>query len=105
MKSAARPRNDTTKLRALATGLRLMTTAAPKTTVSNAKSQNRNGDISDCELRIEDCGLGNARRATWPLTSLLFVPFQYHTMYFFFQAEDGIRVLYVTGVQTCALPI
>src|SRR5690349_19473433 len=24
---------------------------------------------------------------------------------FFFQAEDGIRVLYVTGVQTCALPI
>src|SRR5690349_24033242 len=26
-------------------------------------------------------------------------------MFFFFQAEDGIRVLYVTGVQTCALPI
>src|SRR6478736_9724988 len=24
---------------------------------------------------------------------------------FFFQAEDGIRVLTVTGVQTCALPI
>src|SRR5206468_7113130 len=24
---------------------------------------------------------------------------------FFFQAEDGIRVLIVTGVQTCALPI
>src|SRR6267378_8181792 len=24
---------------------------------------------------------------------------------FVFQAEDGIRVLYVTGVQTCALPI
>src|SRR5690349_22992967 len=24
---------------------------------------------------------------------------------FFFQAKDGIRVLYVTGVQTCALPI
>src|SRR6267378_8364498 len=23
----------------------------------------------------------------------------------FFQAEDGIRYLYVTGVQTCALPI
>src|SRR5690349_3681989 len=27
------------------------------------------------------------------------------SMLFFFQAEDGIRVLYVTGVQTCALPI
>src|SRR6267378_6611584 len=26
-------------------------------------------------------------------------------MFFFFQAEDGIRGLYVTGVQTCALPI
>src|SRR5690349_23900133 len=25
--------------------------------------------------------------------------------FFFFQAEDGIRNLYVTGVQTCALPI
>src|SRR5690606_39765497 len=24
---------------------------------------------------------------------------------FFFQAEDGIRVFHVTGVQTCALPI
>src|SRR5438874_3421684 len=27
------------------------------------------------------------------------------TAFFFFQAEDGIRDLYVTGVQTCALPI
>src|SRR5690606_42087866 len=25
--------------------------------------------------------------------------------WFFFQAEDGIRVFHVTGVQTCALPI
>src|SRR2546430_3958513 len=25
--------------------------------------------------------------------------------FFFFQAEDGIRYLTVTGVQTCALPI
>src|SRR3989440_1000960 len=27
------------------------------------------------------------------------------TSFFFFQAEDGIRDLIVTGVQTCALPI
>src|SRR2546427_7171813 len=27
------------------------------------------------------------------------------TRFFFFKAEDGIRVLTVTGVQTCALPI
>src|SRR5690606_32382902 len=26
-------------------------------------------------------------------------------LFFFFQAEDGIRVFHVTGVQTCALPI
>src|SRR5690606_40680703 len=26
-------------------------------------------------------------------------------VFFFFQAEDGIRVFHVTGVQTCALPI
>ena len=27
------------------------------------------------------------------------------TLVFFFQAEDGIRITSVTGVQTCALPI
>src|SRR5688500_19719058 len=34
---------------------------------------------------------------SWSCTSLL--------SFFFFQAEDGIRVYKVTGVQTCALPI
>src|SRR2546427_3370440 len=29
----------------------------------------------------------------------------YFILFFFFQAEDGIRDLTVTGVQTCALPI
>src|SRR3989440_8728804 len=35
------------------------------------------------------------------------LPFAMHTLLccFFFQAEDGIRDLIVTGVQTCALPI
>src|SRR5918993_2950020 len=28
-----------------------------------------------------------------------------YAMFFFFQAEDGIRDIGVTGVQTCALPI
>src|SRR5256885_4889188 len=28
-----------------------------------------------------------------------------HLVFFFFQAEDGIRDYKVTGVQTCALPI
>src|SRR5258707_10093725 len=35
---------------------------------------------------------------THPLSDLL-------VLYFFFQAEDGIRDIGVTGVQTCALPI
>src|SRR3712207_4126631 len=30
---------------------------------------------------------------------------RYHVAVFFFQAEDGIRDIGVTGVQTCALPI
>src|SRR2546430_4708040 len=30
---------------------------------------------------------------------------QLYVFFFFFQAEDGIRDLTVTGVQTCALPI
>src|SRR2546430_7776185 len=38
-----------------------------------------------------------------------FIAHRYHkvtdTVRFFFQAEDGIRDLTVTGVQTCALPI
>src|SRR5215471_17486598 len=34
-----------------------------------------------------------------------FIIFFFFFFFFFFQAEDGIRDLYVTGVQTCALPI
>src|SRR5690349_25180184 len=33
------------------------------------------------------------------------LPSNFCCLFFFFQAEDGIRDLYVTGVQTCALPI
>src|SRR2546430_8088808 len=40
-------------------------------------------------------------------TFLLFMSLRVHLLlfFFFFQAEDGIRDLTVTGVQTCALPI
>src|SRR6266478_10090275 len=34
-----------------------------------------------------------------------FSPADMYLFFFFFQAEDGIRDLTVTGVQTCALPI
>src|SRR2546430_6611040 len=36
---------------------------------------------------------------------LLYVISLFSFLFFFFQAEDGIRDLTVTGVQTCALPI
>src|SRR5436309_11820508 len=32
-------------------------------------------------------------------------PIVFAGIFFFFQAEDGIRDFHVTGVQTCALPI
>src|SRR2546422_6704719 len=35
----------------------------------------------------------------------MFVPSRPLSVFFFFQAEDGIRDVAVTGVQTCALPI
>src|SRR6266576_5425772 len=35
----------------------------------------------------------------------VYVTYRKPLFFFFFQAEDGIRGLYVTGVQTCALPI
>src|SRR2546430_7770678 len=38
--------------------------------------------------------------------TILFVVMRVESdIFFFFQAEDGIRDLTVTGVQTCALPI
>src|SRR6266576_2812848 len=42
---AESPRKQTTKLSALAIGLRLMTTAAPKTSITIAKSQKRKEGI------------------------------------------------------------
>ena len=39
------------------------------------------------------------------LLVLLFLLFVVVVGVFFFQAEDGIRDVAVTGVQTCALPI
>src|SRR5438874_2890824 len=65
--------------------------------------------VLDCTLVIAVC----VRRFVF---GFLFVVFEEYDIigvvtsnvwlfFFFFQAEDGIRDLYVTGVQTCALPI
>src|SRR3712207_4951965 len=38
-------------------------------------------------------------------SSAFILSYRVHYIFFFFQAEDGIRDIGVTGVQTCALPI
>src|SRR5690606_40397743 len=39
------------------------------------------------------------------ITTCFLISSSLHWIFFFFQAEDGIRDFHVTGVQTCALPI
>src|SRR6267143_58165 len=100
MKSAARPRNETTRLRALATGLRLMITAAPKISVISAKSQKRNGDIIDCGLRITDCGKksdpniddSHLEFGDWQSCSFLLIPLQHDAMH---DSADFEQLLFV----------
>src|SRR3954471_23822214 len=86
MKRAARPRKETTRLKALATGLRLTTTAAPKTSMSSAKIQKSQAGlmefrISNCKTRTEKAGplpdwtIPNLESAICN-GSFLFVPFQ-----------------------------
>src|SRR6266496_3398626 len=89
MKRAANPRNETTRLSALATGLRLTTTAAPKINVISAKTQNKNGDIINCGLRIADCGIGN-----WQCRSLFLVPFQHDTVHYAADFEEFLLVMH-----------
>src|SRR5206468_6503550 len=40
-----------------------------------------------------------------PFLEIIYDGLKVLVIFFFFQAEDGIRDLIVTGVQTCALPI
>src|SRR5436305_7596967 len=82
MKSAARPRNETTRLSALATGLRLTMTAPPKISISNAKVQKRNGGIS---LNFEF------------VRSFLLVPFQYDAVHDTPDLKQFLLVMYHLG--------
>src|SRR5579871_2816460 len=52
--------------------------------------------------QLGDSGLGTSSRCRYRRS---LIRLSIRSFFFFFQAEDGIRVLYVTGVQTCALPI
>src|SRR2546430_7650589 len=65
-----------------------------------------------CRIGLENIGaLSVEERARFFHASYQFLKafetIHFHCVYgfFFFQAEDGIRDLTVTGVQTCALPI
>src|SRR5262249_57371077 len=46
-----------------------------------------------------------ARSLTWQMCAPCVPHSTVSSIFFFFQAEDGIRDWSVTGVQTCALPI
>src|SRR2546430_8971289 len=54
------------------------------------------GSVNAVEARGVEMHLLSIEKVRWLLLGFRF---------FFFQAEDGIRDLTVTGVQTCALPI
>src|SRR2546430_9387007 len=56
--------------------------------------------IVSAHLVVVDCIYCVYVKSSLALQNLLM-----HICFFFFQAEDGIRDLTVTGVQTCALPI
>src|SRR3712207_2645709 len=49
--------------------------------------------------------IGYSGLVKWLIVSLVCLLYCYCCFFFFFQAEDGIRDIGVTGVQTCALPI
>src|SRR2546430_10003750 len=69
--------------------------------MSNTKTvaESRSHDMYHCVYRIGKIGSLISISIT---TALACMSYEY---FFFFQAEDGIRDLTVTGVQTCALPI
>src|SRR5690606_39996853 len=47
----------------------------------------------------------SVRHPLFALQDFVLLLYTFASLPFFFQAEDGIRVFHVTGVQTCALPI
>src|SRR5437762_2301606 len=99
MNSADNPRNETTRLSALATGFRLSTTAAPKITVSTAKIQNRKGDIfqaTDEHGSNTDVNR-NPRIRDYPWLLLFFVPFQYHAVHYSADLEKFFLVMHHVG--------
>src|ERR1043166_1677823 len=102
MNSADKPRNETTRLSALATGFRLSTTAAPKITVSTAKIQNRKWDIfqatdehgSNTDVNRNPKSV-IIRVNPWLL--LFFVPFEHHAVHYSANLEKFFLVMHNVG--------
>src|SRR5256886_3557842 len=63
--------------------------------------------MKDSTYTVEaiEAAANHANGHRWTPEGTVEVPFTRIFPFFFFQAEDGIRDLTVTGVQTCALPI
>src|SRR2546430_13191858 len=63
-------------------------------------------DAPGAEKAPVSAGLERQRQKLPPAANCTILPLGVvDLLFFFFQAEDGIRDLTVTGVQTCALPI
>src|SRR5216683_907265 len=78
-------------------------TVSLKKTAENQISRGRDVDLAvGCR---DEPGRDAGRAVVAGLFGHLFGDQPARGLYFFFQAEDGIRDLIVTGVQTCALPI
>src|SRR5438270_4268942 len=100
MKRAASARNETTRLSALATGLRLMTTPAPKISINEAKIQKRNEDIfqatdehrSNTDVKLESEKSVIICVDLWLL--FLIVPFQDNSMHHAADLQEFIFVMH-----------
>src|SRR5437870_1616246 len=84
------PRKETTKLRALAIGFRLIMTAAPKPIITTAQVQNRKTTIRILGFLIPNWRLRCEGKGRWPIgnskiicqqSSFLLVPLQHHSMH------------------------
>src|SRR2546430_7691223 len=75
--------------------------------VGKCNSKSRQASITKSEaINYDEADeLGRPRRRIIVIASLRVTHAIDGLYFFFFQAEDGIRDLTVTGVQTCALPI